>query len=88
MMDKIAKAGSYSQTSEQRTLWEQYKSSLLSFVERLSSSRRFKMYQNHRQTNYLGPWKASFVERFIILCPDDEFRRVSHPIQYQIKMHY
>ena len=27
------------------------------------------MYQNHRHTNYLGPWKASFVERFIILCP-------------------
>ena len=44
-------------------------SSLLSFVERLSSSRRFKMYYNHRQTNYLGPSKASFVERFIILCP-------------------
>ena len=39
-------------------------SSLLSFVERLSSSRRFKMYS---QNNYLGPWKASFVERFIIL---------------------
>ena len=27
---------------------------VLSFVERLSSSQRFKMYYNYRKTNYLG----------------------------------
>ena len=29
-------------------------SAVVSFVERLSSSRRFKMYENYMETNYLG----------------------------------
>jgi len=36
----------------------------MSFVERLSSSQRFEMYWNHRETNsLLGPWKVPFVQR-------------------------
>ena len=39
-------------------------SAFMSFVERLSSSQRFEMYWNHRETNsLLGPWKVPFVER-------------------------
>ena len=41
-------------------------SAVVSFVERLSSLRRFKMYW---ETNFLGPCPVSFVERFLILCP-------------------
>ena len=37
---------------------------VFSFTKRLSCFRRFKM-----ETKYLGPWKGSFVERAITLCP-------------------
>ena len=53
-------------------------SAVLSFVERLSSSRRFKMYWNYRGRIIWGGMRAvlllqpsSFVERYIMifLCP-------------------
>jgi len=58
----------------QSNLWQGHfgnniNSAVVSFVERLSFSRRFKMYWIYRETNYSGPWKVSFVERSNILCP-------------------
>ena len=48
----------YSGTSEQRTLWGQYKFSCL---ERLSSLWSFSIYGNYREWQFLGP--VSFIER-------------------------
>ena len=39
-----------------------YNSAVLS-VQRLSSSQRLKMYWSYGETNYLGPWRVSFVEK-------------------------
>ena len=44
-------------------------SAVLSLVERQFSSRRFSMYENHREDNILGPEKVSLVERSNIQCP-------------------
>ena len=41
----------------------------LSLVERLSSSRRFKLYCYYRETKFSGPRELSTVQRFLIQCP-------------------
>ena len=66
----------YSGTSEQRTLWGRYKinSAVLSFIERLSSPRRFSMYGSIGDGSFWDLGAVSFIERSNIQCP---FPRVS-----------
>ena len=42
---------------------------VLSFVERLSSSRRLSVYRNYREGNFLGLQAVFLVETCFILCP-------------------
>ena len=60
----------HSGTSEQGTSWDNINSLMLSFVERLSSSRRFSTYRNCGDSKFFGDLKAvPLVERFFILRP-------------------
>ena len=44
-------------------------SAVLSFIERLFSSRRFSMHSNYRENDFWGPWVVSSIERSNIQCP-------------------
>ena len=44
-------------------------SAVSSFIERLSSSRRFSLCWNYRKSNFLRPGTVSFIERSNIQCP-------------------
>ena len=59
----------YSEISKQRYVGDNINLHALSLVERLSSSRRFKLYCYYRDTRIFGSHELSSVERFIIQCP-------------------